>query len=244
MTKRKEERRELLREDEFHSLMERAVRYGQDNPNTVWVGIIGFVAVVVLIFGGLYYAETKKQGAATELYRAEKILNTDLADATSELKFDSEKAKMEAALVELDKVIASQSGVVRDMALVRKVRCIINLGRNSEVEAIYKELSVRGGSMGLMGLMGLGDFYLGEKQYAQAVEKYNAMLGVDNSSELEGLVKYKVALCYKEQGEPAKAVAELEDFVTSHEDDATTRPPIFSKAKGLLDELKAEDKAS
>lgn len=248
MTKRKEERRELLKEDEFHSFLERMARYIQQNSKQVTVFAVAALAALAAFFMWIQHLDGKRNDQAQALYAAEKIISTDISDENAELKFDSEKAKYEAALVELDKVIDSQSGIVKQQAILQKVSTLVHLGRQDEIEALYKDVVENDQGLKAFGLMGLGDYYHAKEQYQNAREQYGKLESLRGVPDLSDLVRYKVALSYKEEGDLDNAKTQLDQLVQSYEgtEDDAAKPPILAKAQQLLDELEkdSEEKAS
>jgi len=241
MTKRKDERRELLKEDEFHSFLERVARYSQQNSRQVTIAAAATLILLAAFFLWIRHLDTKRNDQAQELYSAEKILNTDLNDEQAELKFDSENAKYEAALKELDTVIASNSGVVKQQAIIQKVSALVHLGRQDEIEGLYQELAASDQGLKAFALMGLGDLYLSEGRYKEARDQYSQLEGLRGVPKMADLVRYKMAVCYKEEGELDSAKAELDQLVQSYSDeDDASKPPIFNKARQLLDELEKD----
>ena len=241
MTKRKDERRELLKEDEFLSFLERVARFIQQKPKKVAVWSIVAVVVLALFFGWLDYRKGVRDTQARALYEAEKILATSLDDDTSEFKFSSEAEKYQAALAALDKVIKVESGVVRQQALVHKIAVFTNLGRQDELEPIYRELASGDRGLGFIGVMGLGDLFYAQGNYKEALEKYRSLLGMDGIPKMKDLVGYKAAQCYRGLGDLTNARQELIDLIARYEgEEESAKPPIVQKAQDLLAELEKD----
>ena len=239
MTKRKDERKELLKEDAALSGMEQIARYIQNEPQKVMYWAIGVFGALALIFGYQAYSASQAKAAAGDLYRAEKILATNIEDEKAELKFGSEQEKYEAALVELDKIIDSRSGSVKQQAIMLKIRCLGNLGRSGEIAGLYDSLISEGGELQFIGIMGQADMKFAEKQYADARAGYEKLMG---SAVSEELVKFKIAQCYKEEGNTEGAKRILNEVISAHEEtEAGDRPPIHFQVQSLLTELEGED---
>ncbi len=241
MTKRKDERRELLREDDIHSFLERVGRYIQQNFMQV---VFATVAVFALIAGSIAwvrYQGTQRDKQAETLYAAEKILNADPSDPKSE-KFASEKERYEKALAELDKVIGETSGVVRQQALLHKAQVLTHLGQQDKVEALYQDVIKNDEGMKLFGLVGLGNYYVSSGKYKEAREQFEAINSLRGTPKLKDFVDYQIAVCYKEEGDKTSAVDGLNLLVNRYreETDAAKKPPILAKAQQLLDELNKE----
>ena len=91
MTKRKDERRELLKEDEILSKMEKIARYMQQNPMQVGLILAGILGLALLLSIMQERGRAAVNERAATLYKAEKILQTDISDENAELKFASQK---------------------------------------------------------------------------------------------------------------------------------------------------------
>ncbi|MCB9396930.1 MAG: hypothetical protein H6510_03860 [Acidobacteria bacterium] len=241
MTKRKEERRELLKQDEFLTRMERAIRYSQDHASRVMMLVAAGIVVVGLIFGLQAFRSHQDHQAAQVLYKGEKILLTEADDPQAELKFEDEKAKNEAALAELEKAISSTTGEIQAQARVRAIGCLVALGRNEDTLAHYEALSKSNGIYASLGYMGLGEYYRAKKDYAKALQAFNDCFNTLSGTDgLADLLKYRIAMTYKDQGDTAKAIQELEVLINKYAEDTSKQPTFYSKAKTLLDDLKKE----
>lgn len=241
MTKRKDERRELLKEDDIHSFLERVGRYIQQNFMQVVFATVAVFALIAGLIAWVRYQGKQRDQQAETLYAAEKILNADPSDPKSE-KFSSEKERYEKALAELDNVIGSTSGVVRQQALLQKVKVLTHLGQQDKIEELYKDVIKNDEGLKLFGLFGLGNYYLTEGKYKEAREQFEAVNALRGIPKLKDFVDYQLAVCYKEEGDKAAAVKGLNLLVGrySQETDAAKKPPILIKAQQLLDELNKE----
>ena len=237
MTKRKDERRELLKEDELLSGMERVARYIQNQPKKVF-GIGGAVLLLLaLIFGYGAWQRQQDVQAAGDLYRAEKILATNLEDPEAEFSFATETEKLEAALEELDKVIDQYSGPVQKQAYIYKVSCLIGLGRYEEVESTYASLA-QGGSLQFLGIKGLADMYLAREAFDDALAQYQRLLDTDQFNPDQ--IKFHMAECYQGKGDLTQAKALLEEIVEAYKDQEE-KPPVHFRVQQMLTDLEAEN---
>lgn len=240
MTTRKERRRELLREDEFHSIVDKVRRHIKEKPRQTLIGVVLSLALLGAFFGWKAHLENKKDVLAQILYKAEKILDTDVNDSEAKPAYATEAEKLEAAIKELDQVIEGQSGVIRQQAMIYKIRCLIDLGRQDEVEPLYRELTEKDYGFKFMALMGLGDLYAAGGKYEEALAEYDKLMSNQDAVAMQSLVRYKKALVYNESGDAAKAREELDSLVNEYGVEETDKPPVIAKAQELLDELNAK----
>lgn len=241
MTKRKDERRELLKEDDIHSFLERVGRYIQQNFMQVVFATVAAFALVAGLIAWVRYQGKQQNEQAAVLYTAEKILNADPSDPNAE-KFASERERYEKALGELDKVIASTSGVVRQQALLHKIKVLNHLGQQDKIEPLYQEVIKKDEGLKVFGLVGLGNFYISEGKFKEAREQFEIINTLRGVPDLKDFVDYQRAFCFKQEGDKSSAQKELKLLVDryANEEDAAKKPPILTKAQQLLDELNKE----
>lgn len=238
MTKRKEERRELLRDDEFHSLLEQWALKIKEDPKKFIGAIIGVVVALGLVFGYLSYSSKARMDQAATLFEVEKIMNTVIDDPSAELKFSTEKEKLDKALAEVNKVIASSSAATLAQAKALKIKILIDLGKEDEVESLFQDLAGSGGSFRIQGLTGLGDFYVANGRYDDALAQYNALAsGQGATPDLEEFAKLKMAECHKAKGDLEAAKRELTELIGRYPEEQDA-PPTVALAKTLLEEIK------
>lgn len=241
MTKRKDERRELLKEDEFLSLMERAIQYAKGHKQNVMFGVIGFFVLIAVAIGGYEWSKVNEDKAAATLFEVEQMMQSAVDDPQAEHKFDSEQAKNEALLAKLNELIARESGIVAEQANLHKIAVLVNLGRDDETLAVYETLAKNKSAVGLWALIGLGDYYVGHDQSDQALNYYNQVLARKDGKELyEDLVNFKMAECLSKKGDKPTAREKLESIVAKYQD-AEEKAPIFQKAQTMLDEINQEE---
>jgi len=230
MTKRKDERRELLKEDEFLSILERAARHIRENRTQAILIGAGAIVVLAAIFGAIAWQRSQSHQAAGTLYQAERILGADLESEDDEFDFPNEKARYEAALAELDQVIAKTSGAAKHQALSYKATCLINLGRHDELESVYRELADAPGFR-VFGLMGMGDYYYARDRYEEALAQFRKLAETDAGD----AAHYKLAMTYKALSQNEEARAELDKILNKPEGAAAS--PYQAKAQELLDAM-------
>ena len=246
MTKRKDERRELLKEDEFLSILEQAARYIQQEPKKILGTTVAVIAVMALFFGWLAFQEEKRDKSAQSLYTIEKMLAAPVGEEDDEFKFETAEEKFAKVDEELTRFIQENSGVVKEQAMVYKIGTLINLGRQDELEALYLQLIKKSRGMRFMGIYGLADLYLSQEKYEQALEQYNRLLNLGGGTpDLGELVKFKMAACYHKKGDLPSAKQELSNLMLKYEDqDNSKQHPIYTQAKQLLEEIEKESPAA
>ena len=241
MTKRKDERRELLKEDEIHSFLDKLAHKIQEDPTKYFGGLAAFLVVLAAIFFFFDYRESAAKQEAAALFTVTEILGTDIEDKDAELQFDSETAKFEAALTELNDILSSHSGAVAQQARIFKVQVLQDLGRYEEVEAIYREIIAKGGGFQIFGQLGIADIAFAKGDYDLAMSEYNKLTNMGGKMpDLSDWVAYKLALCYKEKGESSEALNQVNMVLDKYGTDLTTAPPVANLAKTLKDELEEE----
>jgi len=239
MTKRKEERRELLKDDEFHTLLEQWALKIKEEPKKYIGGMVGAFALLALIFGYLNHAQKTQLNQAATLFEAEKILATNLDDPSADYQFKTQNEKLEAALVEIDKVLPNSSGATAAQAKALKIKVLIDLGKEDGLEKLYQDLAKSTGNFRIQGLTGLGDYYAAKGRYEDALAQYNALAkGQGGNPDLEEFAKLKMAECYEAKGDIEAAKRELTELIARYPEDDDDAPPVIALAKTKLEEIK------
>lgn len=245
MTKRedREARKELLKEDEFLSTMERWARYAQENPGRVFGAALLVVAAVFGFTKFKSYRQNVVDEQAATVYQSEKILEANLQDEKADLKFSSEQERYSKALETLNANMGELSGPALQQARLQKITCLINLNRRDEIESIYKDVIADDYGFKFFAIASLGDFYLENGDYDQAVSQYNALASSQSAVDFKDLVDYKLGVAYKEKGDLDEARRSLSSLVDRYQDltDPTGKPPVVAKAQALLDEISPSD---
>jgi predicted negative regulator of RcsB-dependent stress response len=237
MTKRKDERRELLKEDEFLSFLERIAQYIEQNSRKSLGIALGVLAFLAIIFGWISYSNRQADNRARDLYRAESILEADLQNQNDEFDFENETERYEAALAELDRLIDRQSGLVRQQALVHKVKVLTALGRFDEIEQVYQQLHDGGGQLSFMGAFGLAELKRQSGAFDEAMELYSELRnGGGFMPDFDEFVEYHMALTSKEKGDLEDASRRLNEMINRYEGQQS-EPPILARARTLLEEV-------
>ena len=237
MTKRKEERRELLKEDEFLTILERAAEYIQKEPRAVAIYCGAALLALASIFGVFAYLENAREQRAKALYDAERVLYTDLDDANADFQFETETEKLEKALEKLDEVIGGQGGLVKTQAQFHKIGVLVALGRQDQAEAIYKDIIAAKDRFQFLALNGLADYYLEKGEYEAALEQCNQLSSISGEvGNFEDFAQFKMARCYQKMGKDQEAKDKLTSLMAKY-DGQPDQPPILARAKTLLEEI-------
>ena len=138
MTKRKDERKELLKTDEFKAALESGISQTKESPTKVIGAVVGAFALLGLVFLVMSYRDTAAKDAAGQVYQIEGPLFAQVDDTRDRFDFSSERQKYEQALAEAEKTIPSLSGGAKQQALLLKAGALAALGRQDEIPAVYE----------------------------------------------------------------------------------------------------------
>jgi tetratricopeptide (TPR) repeat protein len=245
MTKRKDERRELLKEDEFQTFFEKTARGIQEEPVKYLGPFAGALVVLAAIFGFFAYQRSAAIEVASELYQVEEMLRVEPGDENADYVFDDRTQQLEAVLQKLDDVIGRHSGSVAQQARIQKVRVLQDLGRYDNIEALYKDIVSNDNGFALFGHHGLADYYFANGDYDNAKSHYNKMASLGpKMPNMTDWVDFNLARCFKEEGNLKEARIRLNKILDKYGTDMSSAPPAATQAKELLDELGAEEEAS
>lgn len=245
MTKRKDERRELLKEDEFQTFFDQTARGIQENPVKYLGPFVGALAVLAAIFGFMAYQRSVAVKSAADLYTVEEMLRVEPGDEKADYQFDNKTQQLEAALQKLDEVISSHSGAIAQQARIQKVRVLQDLGRYDGLEAVYNDIISNQNGFAIFGHAGLADFYFAKGDYENAKSHYNKLANLGSQMpDMTDWVDYNLARCFKEEGNIKEARIRLNKILDKYGTDMSSAPPAATQAKELLDELGAEEGSS
>lgn len=245
MTKRKEERRELLKEDEFQTFFEKTARGIQEEPAKYLGPFVGVLVVMAAIFGFFAYQRSVAVKSAADLYQVEQILRVEPGDEKADFQFDDRTQQLEAALQKLDEVIGQHSGAIAQQARVQKVRVVQDLGRYDGLEALYSDIIANDSGFALFGHSGLADYYFAKADYEKAKSHYNKIANLgSNLPDMTDWVDYNLARCFKAEGNLKEARIRLNKILDKFGTDMSSAPPAATQAKELMDELGAEEDSS
>lgn len=240
MTKRKDERRELLKEDDFLSFLERSAQYISQNRQRVLIISLAVFAGLIAIFGMRTYLESQRYDQAGLIYQVEEILQVDPNETRPEFQFDTDKERYEAAHAKLEEILPQLDGSSRVQGLLYKVECMTMLGKTEGIDGVLKEIADSGNLLAFVGVVGLGDFYLAEEQYDDAIAQYNRLLRLPPAPEMDVLANYKIAQVHQDRGDLDKAKKALQDLKAKYDDaDPGSKPPLMTDVDTLLEELNA-----
>ena len=184
-------RKELKRPDQFQTFWTKVYEFLRTTSRPIAIGAI--VTVVVLSGVSLYvhFSSSRKAQSSKALAHALRVLHSENTpvledpDAPREKpdgdipQFKTEKDRRDAALVELDKVIASWSstGAGRDARLVR-AGLLYDLGRYDDAIAEYRAFLSRAprGNLKALGHEGLGYVYEAKGELDKALVEYRLIM--------------------------------------------------------------------
>lgn len=205
MTARKFTRKELLRQDEFLTSMEKTQQFWEDYRNAVLIVAASVVVVVVLIIGGISFFKAREARGAAALTEALRPFHGSVlgqqtsprADA-GQMQFASRSEKYEEAIAALDGVVDSYGGTeAGKVARLYRAHALFNLGR-----------------------------------YAEAREAYESFRRDAGHGYLSGLALLNVAHCRKIEGDLAGAAAACRELVDSA---ARLKFPLDAALSALAD---------
>lgn len=186
MTAKKLTRKELLRQDEFLTTMEKAQQIWEEHRNLILIGIAGLVTVAIMVVGGIAFfkaREVKAEGALTEALRPYQgsVLGqqTPARAEDDKLQFSSAAEKYQQSISALDSVIDSYGGTEPGrVARLYRAHSLFNLGR-----------------------------------YQDALTEYQAFRDAAGHGYLSGLALLNMAQCRKLDGDLTGASAALQELV-------------------------------
>jgi len=186
MTAKRLTRKELLRQDEFLTTVEKTQQFWEDHRNAIIIGATSVVVAVALIIGGISYFKAREgRGAAALTEALRPYHGSVLGQQTSprpvadQLQFSSEVEKYEQAITALDGVIDSYGGTeAGKVARLYRGHTLYNLGR-----------------------------------YAEALEAYEGFRSTAGDGYLSGLALLNMAQCRKMEGDLAGAAAAGQELV-------------------------------
>jgi len=213
MTAKKLTRKELLRQDEFLTTMEKSQQIWEEHKNLILTIAIAVVTVLVLTLGGISFFKARESNAAAALSEALRPYHgTVLGEQTpttaqdDRMQFASEGEKYRASIDALKGVVNTYGST--DAGLVAR---------------LYVAHS---------------KFNLG--QYPQAREDYDAFRADAGNVYLAGISLMNSAQCLKMEGDLAGAAAAYQELVDSA---ATLQFPLDTALCALADCKLAEGDA-
>jgi tetratricopeptide (TPR) repeat protein len=188
MTAKRLTRKELLRQDEFLTTMEKAQQIWDEHKNIILISAISVVAVLVLTFGGISFFKAREGKASVALTEALRPYHGAVLGEQSptmarddQMQFASETEKYQASVEALTSVVSDYGST--NAGLVAKL------------------------------YLGHSRFNLG--QFAQAREAYDEFRDAAGNSYLAGMALLNSAQCLKMEGDLAGATAAYQELVDS-----------------------------
>lgn len=218
MTARKLTRKELLRQDEFLTSMEKTQQLWEEHKNVILISAAAVVVVAILIIGGISFfkaREAKGDAALTEALRpyhgAVLGEKTAARAADDQMQFSSEAEKYQQSISALDGVIDSYGGTeAGGVARLYRAHSLFNLGRYSEALEEYQSFRDASGTGTLSGLalLNMAQCRMMEGDFPAAIATYQEL--IDSASELRfplDTALCALADCTLESGDQEKAAS-------------------------------------
>jgi tetratricopeptide (TPR) repeat protein len=213
----KRSERHHLKENEFVALVDRTSDVVTTRGREI-TALLALVVVLALAIGGYFLWKGRTEGQASAmLANANAVLEAEVvppAPAQPGQKaptppagtFTSEQAKLSAALPKLTEVYtrypSTQSGVA---AKYEAANALAVLGRRSEAEALYQQLTGRSGIYGTMSKMGLANVLAEAGQSDRAISLYKELSSDTTGGVPTDGVLIQLARTYAKAGRRADA---------------------------------------
>jgi tetratricopeptide (TPR) repeat protein len=188
MTARKLTRKELLRQDEFLTTMEKAQQFWEEHRNFILIGIAAVAVLVILVVGGISFWKAREAKGAALLSEAlrpyhgvvlgQQTQTPDMAN-DDQMQFSSDAEKFQASITALDGVVDNYGGTEAGrVARLYRAHSLFNLGR-----------------------------------YAEALEEYQSFRDAYGNGYLSGLALLNMAQCRKQEGDYPAAAATYQELI-------------------------------
>ncbi|CAM2008490.1 tetratricopeptide repeat protein [Acanthopleuribacter pedis] len=246
MTKRKDERKELLKTDEFKAALESGISQTKESPRTVIGAVVGAFALLGLIFLVMSFRDNAAKNAAGQVYQIEGPLFAQVDDTRDRFDFSSERQKYEQALAEAENTIPSLSGAAKQQALLLKAGALAALGRQDEIPAVYEEVLKGDSGYHFFAHKGLGDYHFAKKAFDEALSHYDKLAKSGSVvPDMQDFVNYQRARCFQGKNDFAQARTLANAVIDRYKDkEAVDRSPVYRKVEELLKELDEASPAS
>ncbi len=218
MTAKKLTRKELLRQDEFLTSMEKAQKIWEDHRNIILIGAVSLVVAAVLIVGGISFFKAREAKGAAALsealqpYHGSVLGQQTPSRATDDqLQFSSDVEKYQQSISALDGVIDGYDGTEAGrVARLYRAHSLFNLARYAEAMAEYQSFRAAAGSGYLSGLalLNMAQCRKMESDYPGAVVAYQEL--IDSAAELQfplDTALCALADCHLESGDREQAAS-------------------------------------
>jgi len=174
MTARKLSRKALLRQDEFLTTMEKAQQFWEEHRNAILLGVAGFVAVVIVTIGGIYFFSARAAKAAAAFTEALRPYHGAVLGQQAPARATDDQMQFSSVAEKYQQAISAMDGVIDDYGSTESGR----------VARLYRAHSL---------------FNLG--RYSEALEEYQAFRDAAGPGYLSGLALLNMAQCRKLDGD-------------------------------------------
>jgi tetratricopeptide (TPR) repeat protein len=217
MTARKLSRKELLRQDEFLTSMERTQQFWEEHKNAILIGAVAVVVAVILIVGGISFFKAREAKGAAALsealrpYHGTVLGQTPARADDDQLQFASDTEKFQESISALDGVIDKYSGTEAGrVARLYRAHSLFNLGRYAEALEEYQSFrnSAGNGYLSGLALLNMAQCRRMEGDLPAAADTYQEL--IESASELQfplDTALCALADCSLESGDREKAAS-------------------------------------
>lgn len=217
MTARKLSRKELLRQDEFLTSMERTQQFWEEHKNVILIGAVAVVVAVILIVGGISFFKAREAKGAAALsealrpYHGTVLGQTPARADDDQLQFASDTEKFQESISALDGVIDKYSGTEAGrVARLYRAHSLFNLGRYAEALEEYQSFrnSAGNGYLSGLALLNMAQCRRMEGDLPAAADTYQEL--IESASELQfplDTALCALADCSLESGDREKAAS-------------------------------------
>lgn len=193
MTAKKLTRKELLRQDEFLTTMEKIQQFWEEQRNVLIISAVALVVAVILIVAGISFFNAREAKGAAALSEALRPFHGSVLGqqsptraADDQLQFSSDAEKYQQSISALDGVIDGYGGTEAGrVARLYRAHSLFNLGRYAEALEEYQSFRNAAGNGYLSGLalLNMAQCHKLENDYPAAIETYQQL--IDSVAELQ-----------------------------------------------------------
>jgi tetratricopeptide (TPR) repeat protein len=205
-------KRELKKQDQFHTITEHGVEWANRNRQTAIVSGAGVVVLILAIVGGYVLFQHRSTAASTAFGAAIQIYQTPVATPGQALPpgtktYPSVQERAAAANAQFESV-AHQYGMTQSgkLALYFAGLTYMEENQNGPAEDAFKTTAGSWNSdLAALGKLALAQLYAQTNRDSQAVDLYNELSNGKAATVPPGLAQIQLAELYSSQGKTDKA---------------------------------------